>query len=344
MRLSTYKEDGQVKIGFAVSDEALVAVADAYQDAGLGVSPESMLELIELPETQKPKLQRAWQVALRNPTLRRRNDTVEWLPPVQPRKILGVPINNAGAAKLASVCPDIPNFFLKPSSCLIGHKQAIVVRPEYGLTHPEAELAVVIGQRSKGLSPEHAMDAVFGFTIINDVTSVTLKSGDTFVFPAPAARGGRPQPGFEHGDLHLTYHARSKGCDTFGPCGPWIVTKDEVPNPDHVAVRVFLEGEECTTDNTANLRFGVEWVVSWASQFFTLEPGDMLHLGTSTAGKYGMRELDFQSWDGPCSIVMEGIGTLSNPILRQNRDGSPAPKGSKAGRSEWPPRHEAKVR
>lgn len=199
---------------------------------------------------------------------------------------------------------------------------------------------MVIGQRCKELAVDDVPDAIFGYTIVNDVTSVTLKSGDTFVFPAPDVEPA--PPGFEHGDMQLTYHARSKGTDTFGPCGPWVVTRESIETPNSLSVRVFMGEEECTTDNTGNLRYSVGEVVSWASRFFTLEPGDIVHIGTAAGGKYALRELDFQSWDGPCSVEIERIGRLSNPIIRVDLDGNVVAAKPKAlSSAEWPPRYGA---
>jgi 2-keto-4-pentenoate hydratase/2-oxohepta-3-ene-1,7-dioic acid hydratase in catechol pathway len=207
------------------------------------------------------------------------------------------------------------------------------------LTHPEAELAVIIGQRLKLASPHEAERGIFGYTIMNDITSITLKSEDTFVFPSPNRQN--PPPGFEHGDMQLVYHARSKSTDTFGPCGPWIVTKDALPNANKLGVHVFMGNEHCTEDNTANLRYTVAEVISWASRYFTLEPGDIVHVGTAAGGKYALRELDYQVWDGPCSIEIEGIGVLSNPVHRVDLEGRPVAAKPKTTGTVWPPRYVA---
>ena len=301
MKIATVQLHGRPCPCFVV-DDRLVALADAWSG---GDAPATVLAAIERGDGL-PAAARAATARDGIPIA----DAV-WLPPVKGFKIVSTAINNAGAARLASVVPANPAFFLKPPSAMIGHGQSIVIRPDYGLTHPEAELAVVIGRRAKHLTRENALDAVFGYTIINDITSITLKSEDTYVFPKPE---GVTPPGFEWGDMQLVYHARSKGTDTFAPIGPWIVTKDEISSPNALGVRVFMGDEEVTTDNTANLRYTVEDVLVWASRYFTLEPGDIVHLGTAAAGRYGLRELDLQVWDGPLSVEIDGLGRLSNPI------------------------------
>ena len=96
--------------------------------------------------------------------------------------------------------------------------------------------------------------------------------------------------------------------------------------------------ELVTSDNTANLRFSVEEVLVWASRYFTLEPGDIVHLGTAAAGRYSLRELDLQVWDGPMSVEIEGIGRLTNPIRRIDLEGRPVAAKPAAPPSIWPPR------
>jgi 2-keto-4-pentenoate hydratase/2-oxohepta-3-ene-1,7-dioic acid hydratase in catechol pathway len=340
MRLATYKFGGTTQIGFAIGGQ-LIPLDEAYGAAGLGAAPSNMLALIgRNAETRDNDLKKAYAAAEKLSGAAQ--SAVEFLPPVRGYKILSTAINNSGVSRLASVCPQKPVFFLKPTSCLIGHGQKIVIRPDYGLTHPEAELAIVIGQHAKHLTQENALDAVFGYTIINDITSITLKSEDTYVFPAPSE--GPVQLGFEWGDMQLTYHARSKGTDTFGPIGPWIVTKEELPDPNRLAVNVFMGDEHVTADNTANLRYTVQDILVWASRFFTLECGDIIHIGTAAAGRYGLRELDLQVWDGPLAVEIEGIGRITNPIERIDLNGNLVPAKTPGPKNIWPPRYAAEQR
>jgi len=254
-------------------------------------------------------------------------DDAEWQPPVRrPSKVMGVAINNRGAADTAYFISEHPALFTSPPSAMIGHGQAIELKAEYGLTHPEAEIAVVIGRRTKDVSVDDALGAVFGYTIVNDVTSVDLKSGDSVVFDlssiatAGGEREGARPAGFEHtpGDtMQLTYHARSKGTDTFTPIGPWIVTPDEVGDPNDLFVHLSMNGTLYTKDSTSSLRNSIAQVISFASRYFTLLPGDVIHMGTAVSGAVRLRDLDFQVYDGPCSIEIEKIGELSNPVVRR---------------------------
>jgi 2-keto-4-pentenoate hydratase/2-oxohepta-3-ene-1,7-dioic acid hydratase in catechol pathway len=257
---------------------------------------------------------------------------VSWNPPVKrPSKILGVAINNTMGQRIAFRPFADPAFFFKPPSSLIGHGEPVVVKPSYGITHPEPELAIVIGKRGKDIAEKDALSYVFGFTIINDVTSPSLKEKDSIELISPTPGGGgayskllgwRNVRDTDHaGSNYLTYHARSKGTDTFGPIGPWIVTTDSIPDANNLAVNSFDGDEAAFVDSTANLTFSVQRIISHASAYMTLLPGDIIHCGTSMRPAQdsrfrGLTDWDIQQTEGrPMNIAIEGIGTLSNPVV-----------------------------
>ncbi|WP_030620351.1 fumarylacetoacetate hydrolase family protein [Streptomyces fulvoviolaceus] len=251
---------------------------------------------------------------------------VRWLPPSpRPSKIVGVAINNKLGAQFAHRTPVEPAYFLKPPSALVGHGEPVVVPKEYGLTHPEPELAAVIGTRARNLTPENALDAVLGFTIINDITSPGLKDRDSMELVLPIDIGSdlswRRRHGEDDHSIYLTYHARSKGCDTFAPMGPWLVTRDEIPDPNDLDVECRLDGELVLIDSTRNLTFSIQEAIAHLSRSMTLEPGDVVHFGTAFQSaapeRYPtIRHLDMSRIDGTFSIDIQGIGRLDNPIAR----------------------------
>ncbi|MCD0447982.1 fumarylacetoacetate hydrolase family protein [Actinocorallia sp. API 0066] len=251
---------------------------------------------------------------------------VRWLPPSpRPSKIVGVAVNNRLGARFAHRAPVEPAYFLKPPSALTGHREPIVVPAEYGLTHPEPELAAIIGTRSRDLAPDTALDAVFGFTIINDITSPGLKDRDSMelVLPGPIGSdlGWRRRHGEDDHSVYLTYHARSKGCDTFAPMGPWLVTREEVADPNDLDIEGRLNGELVLTDSTRNLTFTIQAALAHLSRHMTLEPGDIVHFGTAfqpaAPDRYPtIRHLDLSTIDGTFSVGISGIGRLDNPIRR----------------------------
>lgn len=241
--------------------------------------------------------------------------------------MIGVALNNGTFAPLAYRHFANPAFFMKAPSSLVGHGEPVVLRPDYGLTHPEAELACVIGRRSKDLTLENALDAVFGYTIINDVTSVGLKDQDSIHLQFPREPAGYTPPGWRQEraeadwDLYLTYHFRSKGTDTFGPIGPWITTADAVPDPDNLAITAWLGDRLIAQDSTANLTFSVAEVLVHLTRYSTLEPGDVVHFGTAVnPARYALREANLQTDQSDMRIEIEGLGELVSPVRMYSKE------------------------
>jgi len=321
MRLCSISIDGTPTWGVVAHDGTIV---DARPIAG---APATLHDHIESPDPGV--LGRLVDAAARGGGVDQAD--VVWLPPVRrPSKILGVAINNIIGQRIAHRPFANPAFFFKPSSALVGHGRPVVVRESYGVTHPEPELAVVIGRHTKEVSEADALAHVFGYTIINDVTSPGLKAEDSIELIAPPGSGGgaygrllswRSNRDDDHArSNYLTYHARSKGTDTFGPIGPWIVTADEIPDPNVLGVNSFDGDTPVFVDSTANLLFPVQRVVSHASAYMTLLPGDIIHCGTSMKAADGSPYRGITDWDmrrvdgRPMRISIEGIGTLSNSV------------------------------
>ncbi|HXJ25302.1 MAG TPA: fumarylacetoacetate hydrolase family protein, partial [Streptosporangiaceae bacterium] len=188
--------------------------------------------------------------------------------------------------------------------------------------HPEPELAVVIGAApanaaGAGIPLSKAMDHVFGYTIINDLTSPDMRAEDTFHYRAihPAKDGS---DSIEYVDTWVSYPGRYKGADGFGPIGPWIVTADEIPDPHDLTVTCVHQGRVITEDSTANLTHKVDGVISFLSGYQTLEPGDIIAMGTalkaSASGGAAVQNVNLTRLGGPIEVTISGIGTLSNPV------------------------------
>lgn len=322
MRLSTYIIDGNRTWGVVASDDTLVSASTVAN------APASLDDHIESP--------RADVIAALRDAASRGGGTpqslVTWCPPVRrPSKVIGVAINNKIGQKVAFRPFADPAFFLKPPSSLIGHGQPVIVKKSYGITHPEPELAVVIGKGGSSIAEADALSHVFGYTVINDVTSPGLKEKDSIELVATGSGGGgayskllawRRVADDDHArSNYLTYHARSKGTDTFGPIGPWIVTADEIADPNALSINSFDNDTAVFVDSTANLTFSIQRCIAHASAYMTLCPGDIIHCGTSMQpapdGPYrGLTNWDMQNADGhEMNITIQGIGTLSNPVM-----------------------------
>src|SRR5262245_7170294 len=188
MKLASVRHGDRERVVVALSDERLIDANDLLSYAsGSRAAVTDMLSLIERAPALLPELVRALE------TFRARGDAallipaaeVTWRPPVRrPGKICGVAMNNSASNSRKISAPNHPAFFLKPASCLVGHLQPVRIHDYYGSTHPEPELAVIIGRRAREVTPAQAPDAVFGYAIFNDVTSNGMRAEDLFHYYA----------------------------------------------------------------------------------------------------------------------------------------------------------------
>ncbi|MGV0877049.1 fumarylacetoacetate hydrolase family protein [Martelella sp. FLE1502] len=321
MKLGMINHQGRAAL-VAQKDGKPVLLSALYESAGLGEAPRSMLDLIE--DGRLAEVRAALEKGTAEPL---DEAALDWLPPQpRPSKVLGVAFNNMGIRKSAHRDPGVPNFFLKAPSCLTGHNKPIIMEEHFGETIPELELAAVIGKRCRKVKVEEAKDAIFGFSIINDVTSHGLKFGMDSIATTrekdlirPHHLAWRNRKGEDDNDVYFVYHTRSKATDTFGPMGPWITTADEVRNPDALEVKGWFDGEPFAVDSTASYRFKVAEVIAEASRYFTLLPGDIICFGTSAKGvgnfPNGHRSVNMHKLSGVIDIEIEGLGHLSNPVV-----------------------------
>jgi 2-keto-4-pentenoate hydratase/2-oxohepta-3-ene-1,7-dioic acid hydratase in catechol pathway len=235
----------------------------------------------------------------------------------RPGKVICIALNNSANVDRIMSGPKHPAAFTKPASALLGHGQPIRLKKDYGRVHPEPELAVVIGTGGADITADEAPGHVFGYTIINDLTSPTMRAQDTFHYRAihPKSDGSA---GIEYVDTWVSYPGRYKGTDGFGPIGPWIATADSVPDPHALTVSCLHRGRLVTQDSTRNLVHKVADVISFLSSYMTLEPGDIIAMGTalrpSATGGSAIQNVDLVALGGPIEVTISGIGTLSNPV------------------------------
>jgi 2-keto-4-pentenoate hydratase/2-oxohepta-3-ene-1,7-dioic acid hydratase in catechol pathway len=238
----------------------------------------------------------------------------------RPSKICCLALNNSANGDRILKGPKHPAMFTKPASALIGHEGAIECKPQYGRTHPEPELAVVIGKTAKSIKAADAFDYVFGYTIHNDITSPTMRGEDTFQYRAIHPKGDDLTQ-IEYVDTWVSYPGRYKCADTFACMGPWLVTKDEIPDPHALKVRCLHKDRLVTEDTTANLTHKVPEVLAFLSEYLTLWPGDIVSMGTalaksSSGGGGAVQNIDLNKLGGPVTVSIERIGTLTNPVVQ----------------------------
>lgn len=325
MKLASFHFEGIDRIGCAIDDHHVIDFAQAAQardGTEASTLPATMLDLVSAGDKGLQEATTLLSYAEANPDLVPRISTndIQWHPPVRrPGKTCCVAMNNSASDDRKVSAPDHPMFFLKPSTCLIGHNEPIKVREHYGRLHPEPELGVIIGKGGKDLDPATAYENVFGYTILNDITGNDMRSQDRVHYYALYPSPDNPDE-VTKVEQHLSYTARYKGTDTFGPCGPWLVTKDDVQDPHNLDVSCSVGGDTLTEDNTRYYTYTVPEILAFISRFLTLEAGDMISMGTAfRASKKGGRPLhtgDLSRLDGPVEVSISSLGTLSNSVQR----------------------------
>jgi len=328
LQLASFKYQGADLVGLRKNDTE-ITIIDAHPESASTIHP-TMIDLI----TSDPAMLDA---ALTSVDTVVAISDVSFKPPVtNPGKIIGVAMNNSASNERKISAPDHPAFFLKPSSCLVGHEEAVRVRSYYGSAHPEPELAVVIGKETRDVDASAALERVFGYTIFNDITGNGMRADDMFHYWALYADENNPEH-LQRREQHLSYAARYKGSDTFGCMGPWLVTADEVPDPDNLDVQCSVGGQAVAEDNTRYYNYKVAELVSYISQYLTLEPGDVISCGTAfkpSAGRKSIHHANLQKVAGPIETTIEGLGTLINPVVVEDRPiGQWRLTGDKAARS-----------
>jgi 2-keto-4-pentenoate hydratase/2-oxohepta-3-ene-1,7-dioic acid hydratase in catechol pathway len=323
VRLATFQGKDGLAVGVAISATDVVELIELVGDLPPSMAT-NMIELIIAGPSLLRKIHEAVVAGAPAGAPRHAIAGLDWRAPVlTPSKIVCVALNNRALDSIKIRAPtDHPAFFIKTQSALVGCNHPIRMKTSFGLTHPEPELAVIIGKQITEATPQEALEAVFGYTIMNDVTSVGMRDEDSFTFryfkPDPVTG----QTAEAHG--HTTYPGRYKGTDTFAPLGPFIVTKDEVANPDALEIKCWLGEKLVAHDNTSNYVWSVANALSQISQTMTLLPGDVVAMGTAVgaenAGAGGspvpsITKANLVNHTGPVVVEIAGLGRLSNPIV-----------------------------
>ncbi len=252
MKLVRYGLVGREKPGIVDAAGKLRDLSKVVPDiAGEGLSPKSLAKIAKVNTAKLP--------------------LVKGTPRLGPcvggtRHFVAIGLNYIDHAKeTGAEIPKEPIIFQKSPTCISGPNDDVMVPKGSLKLDWEVELCVVIGSRARYLSKRDAMDAVAGFCVCNDVSERHFQ----------IERGGQ--------------WAKGKGCETFGPIGPWLVTKDEIKNVQNLDMYLDVSGERRQRGNTKTMIFGVAHVVWYCSQFFVLEPGDLITTGTPPGVGMGMK-------------------------------------------------------
>jgi 2-keto-4-pentenoate hydratase/2-oxohepta-3-ene-1,7-dioic acid hydratase in catechol pathway len=303
MKLATYHHGNATKVGVVV-DDRIIDLAGALSatngDTGVAASTIAFLAAGDAAVS-----------AAQNAIDKVGNDA-KWVQPLRavklaaplpcPGKLLCLAGNYAahiqeGGGTYVGKEKMIPRFFAKPCTTVIATGEAIRVPASTGFADWELELAVVIGKSGRDLTAEQAADTIAGYTIFNDISARQL----TF-------RQNLPQ---QEGDYYFDWLV-GKWLDTFGPMGPWITLKDEVPHPDRLGMKLWLNGQLQQDANTGQMIFSPAEAIAFISQFVTLHPGDIISTGTP-AGVGHSKKLRLNPGDQIRGEI-EGLGVLENSV------------------------------
>lgn len=213
------------------------------------------------------------------------------LAPYSGGTIFGIGLNYRDTIRdMGFPTPETPYLFPKLSSSVVGPSEPIILDADVTTEADwEGELAVVIGKTARNVMEENALEFVFGYTAANDISARDVQRVD-------------PQ------------WVRGKGLDTFCPVGPVIVTADEIPDPQNVRIRTWVNGDVVQDGNTADMVFGVRALISYLSRHFTLRPGDVILTGTPSGCGGFMTPPRFLTPGDQTTVEVQGIGTLTNPV------------------------------
>jgi 2-keto-4-pentenoate hydratase/2-oxohepta-3-ene-1,7-dioic acid hydratase in catechol pathway len=219
-------------------------------------------------------------------------DAVEYLPAVNAGKVIAIGRNYYDhAIEGGDEPPKSPLIFTKFTNSITAHNAPVTLHAISEKIDYEAELAVVIGRRAQKVSQENALDYVFGYTCLDDVSARDLQFSDG-------------------------QWVRGKGLDGFCPIGPFITTRDEIADPQALKIEGILNGEVMQSSNTNKMIFGVAYLIHYITQAITLEPGDVIATGTPE-GVGVFRNPPVLLKDGDVfQVVIEGLETLSNPFVK----------------------------
>jgi 2-keto-4-pentenoate hydratase/2-oxohepta-3-ene-1,7-dioic acid hydratase in catechol pathway len=201
-------------------------------------------------------------------------------------KFICIGLNYADhAAESGLQVPPEPVIFMKATSAICGPNDDVLIPRGSTATDWEVELGVVIGKPAKYVSEEHALDHVAGYCVINDVSERDFQT----------KRSGQ--------------WTKGKSCDTFGPVGPWLVTRDEVADPQRLKMWLKVSGDMKQNGSTATMVYGVAHVISYLSQFMTLHPGDIVSTGTPPGVGQGFKPPRYLKAGDTVELGIEGLGT-----------------------------------
>jgi len=280
MKLFRFGERGQEKPGVLLADGRRIDVAQAVLDYDEAFFSDQIDFLREWVTLHGSSCQEVSSRARIGPCIAR------------PSKIVCIGLNyGAHAVESGAAIPEEPVFFLKSTTALSGPYDDVVLPHRSVKTDWEVELAVVIGKRASYVTSDAAMESVAGYCVHNDYSERSFQ----------LERGGQ--------------WCKGKGCDTFAPLGPTLVTRDEITDPHKLRLWLSVNGEIRQDSNTADLIFKIPYLVSYVSHFMTLLPGDVISTGTPSGVGLGMKPPRYLRHGDIVELGIDGLGQARQHVV-----------------------------
>lgn len=272
--------------------QGVVDVAAARRALDLPDVPATPAAVVTAGSAALPHLRELAGRAVSRPALLRREDDLQLGPCVPtPGKIICVGLNyRRHAAESGMAEPETPVLFSKFHNTIAGPGEAIPLPPGAVQYDYEVELAVAIGRRAKHVAAADALATVLGYCTANDLSARDLQN-------------------------RTSQWLLGKTSDKFMPLGPYLVTADDVPDPQALALRCWVNGEQRQDSNTADMIFPVAEIIAYISRYLTLEPGDLILTGTPEGVILGMKEKVWLKAGDEVTVEVAGLGRLTNPLV-----------------------------
>lgn len=277
MKLLRYGPVGQEKPGILDADGTIRSLAGHVDDiAGQALSQDALSRLSSLDLSALPKVETGVRIG----------SCVGGV-----GKFICIGLNYADhAAESGMALPEEPVVFFKATSAIIGPNDTVEIPRNSVKTDWEVELGVVIGEPAKYVSDQDALDYVAGYCVVNDLSERDFQ-------------------------LHRSGQwVKGKSADTFGPIGPWLVTRDEVPDPQNLDMYLEVNGRRYQDGSTRTMHFGVAQVLSYLSQFMSLQPGDIISTGTPPGVGMGQNPETYLKPGDQMELGIEGLGTQRQSV------------------------------
>jgi len=209
-----------------------------------------------------------------------------------PGKFVAIGLNYSDhAAETGAKIPTEPIVFMKATSCIVGPNDNVVIPKNSKKTDWEVEIAFVVGKETKYIKEEDAQDHIFGYCLVNDVSEREFQIEK------------------------LGQWVKGKSADTFGPIGPYLVTKDEIPNVQNLNLSLDVNGKRMQTGNTNNMIFNINYILSYLSNFMSLQAGDIVTTGTPPGVGMGMKPQVFLKSGDVMKLTIDHLGEQKQTVV-----------------------------